>query len=277
MEEDLARYVTPEKEGRLQYLLFIDESGTECWNPRMSHDINERLLCLIGVIVRSDYYHNVFEGELLNLKKDVFGNPNIILHTNEIVRRKGPFSTLKDDKTDDKFQDQLKRLLSNSDFTVIAIGIDKDNHHVRYQERALNAYYYCFLMLLERFVFFLEKRNAVGRVFAEARNKEADKRLNNRYRQLFVEGTYYVTASQFRGRIQNKDKILFRTKTHKVAGLEVADILSRFAKKDVFRGYYSINTKWGTRLEEDIIQIIQKKYDKSPNGAIDGYGRKLIL
>jgi hypothetical protein len=43
-----------------------------------------------------------------------------------------------------------------------------------YQVWRYDPYYYCLALLLERFTFFLEQRNAVGDVLAESRGGKED-------------------------------------------------------------------------------------------------------
>ncbi len=88
----------------MKYRLYVDEVG----NPDLKSSENEehRFLCLTGVAFDLYYVSKVLFPELEKIKKDFFNShPDdpIIFHRKEILKRKPPFSALKDQAIRDSF------------------------------------------------------------------------------------------------------------------------------------------------------------------------------
>jgi len=110
----------------VKYRLYVDEVG----NPDLKSSENEehRFLCLAGVAFGLDYMADVLNPDLEELKKRYFdSHPDepVILHRKEIMHKKPPFSRLKDPEILKKFNEEIITKLTNWDYTVTAIIIDK--------------------------------------------------------------------------------------------------------------------------------------------------------
>lgn len=177
--------------------LYVDEVG----NPdlRSAEDPNHRFLSLTGVIFDLDYVAQNLYPEVEELKLKYFGShPDdpIILHRKEIVNRRYPFHALKDKNVEGRFNVELLRLLSNWEYTVITVVIDKKEHRDLYTTWQYDPYHYCLAVMLERFIFFLEETVDQGDVLAESRGGAEDMRLKKSYRLLYDKGTDYVESAR---------------------------------------------------------------------------------
>lgn len=83
-----------DEQSRLEYCLYIDESGDHVF--KRLEDPSHRFLGLLGVWFRQDEY-SAFADSWKKFKRGIFGSEDVVLHREDIVnraRRKGPFSAL---------------------------------------------------------------------------------------------------------------------------------------------------------------------------------------
>lgn len=173
----------------MKYRLYIDEVGNS--DMGASQDPNHRYLSLTGVILELGYVDQVVHPQLEDLKRRFFGShadEPVILHRKELVNRKPPFEALRNPDTESEFNRELLRLLREFEFTVITTVIDKLEHQQRYQAWRFDPYHYCLHVILERYVMWLRRRNAVGDVMAESRGGKEDLRLKKSFEKVWEEG-----------------------------------------------------------------------------------------
>ena len=116
-----------------KYRIYIDETGNS--DLKASGNQNHQYLCLAGVVMDLDYVQNVFQPKLEQLKKDFFNShPDepIIFHRKELMNAKYPFHSLKDENKKNEFNTAYLKLLSDTDFSIIAVLIDKLEHNEGY-------------------------------------------------------------------------------------------------------------------------------------------------
>lgn len=83
-------------------VLFIDESGDHSLDVI---DPQYPLFVLGGCVIDIDYHEKVVEPRLNQHKKNLFGRDDFILHTADIIRRRGIFQKL----TDKEFRERFYR------------------------------------------------------------------------------------------------------------------------------------------------------------------------
>lgn len=256
-----------------KYRIFIDESG----NPDMksSEDHNQRFLSLTGAIFDLKDIDNTLNIPFENFKNTYFSNqPDkpIILHRNEIVRRQGNFEVLKDVSIESNFNNDLLRLLKDLEYTVITVVIDKSEHLKKYSSWHYHPYHYCLMVLLERFILFLEEKKAKGDVMIEARGAKEDNELKKIYGNLYEKGTKFVDYGKFKNHLTSK-RLKVKPKKSNISGLQIADLLAHPSRKEILRWHgYGLKDKYD--FGNKVISIIKLKYYKASVNW--GFGRKFL-
>jgi len=195
-----------------------------------------RYLSPTGVVVEASYYREVFHPDFVSFRQSVLPHsPDdpIILHRRDIVRRRGPFSALRDPVRGQQFDDALVRFLESHEFELFTVVLDKQGHLVRY-ERPWEPYPYCLTVLLERFRGFLANRGlpSVGDVMAERRGKREDRALAAEYRRLYEGGTRYLAPKKMQAFLSSRE-LKLKDKSADVCGLQIADLLAHPCKQAV--------------------------------------------
>ena len=256
----------------MKYRIYIDEVG----NPDLesSDNPNHRFLSLTGVIIALDHVDKVIYPEMEALKKKYFlSHPDdpVIFHRKEMVNARGAFESLKDAEIKRLFDDELTSALADWDYVVVSVCIDKKAHREQYAAWRYDPYHYCLAVLLERYVFFLNRHDSDGDVMAESRGGKEDRRLKNSFARLWEKGTYYVEPAQFQRRLTSK-QLKVRQKANNVSGLQLADLLAHPSRNEIL-------AENGLRAEplppfaQRVIEILQDKYYQR-SGKI--HGKKLL-
>jgi hypothetical protein len=259
----------------LKYRLYIDEVG----NPGLttSEDPRHRYLSLTGVMMELGYVDQTVFPKLESLKKRYFqshADEPIILHRKEIVNKKYPFHSLRDEETRTAFDHDLLELLDELEYTIITVVIDKLEHKTRYSIWQQDPYHYSLRVLLERYVLLLKEFGMAGDVMAESRGGKEDIRLKRSYERVFQEGTEYVDSQMFEKYLSSR-QLKVKQKSNNIAGLQIADLVAHpsFRATLARKNRQSLSSNFGG----DIALILEnKKYYRSPSGKIEGWGRKWL-
>jgi hypothetical protein len=260
----------------MKYRLYIDEVGNPDTGVSLRNP-NHRYLSLTGVIFGLEYVKDYISPTLEELKSEYFGHhPDtpVILHRKELVNRKYPFHVLEDSKVEKSFNNHLLGLIKSFDYMALTVVIDKWEHVQRYQEWHRHPYHYCLMVLMERYARWLERRGAVGDVMAEARGKKEDKRLSREFAHIWEYGTLYVRPDRLQARLTSR-QLKVEPKTSNVAGLQFADLLAHPSYKAVLchHEHERLPDNFGGRIATILEDA---KYDRSPYGQVDGWGRKWL-
>lgn len=237
------------------YNLYIDESGD---HNLIQIDDQYPVFVLTGIIINEDYHNTSVTEEFKKIKREIFGNENIILHTADITRNKNGFEKLKETNFRNNFYEKLNSLLTGIDFKVIAATIKKKEYKQRYGIRAIDPYLFCLEVLIERFVYELRENNEKGIVIAEARNSLLDNQLEIAYLNIKVSGTRFIRPKEIKESIEG---FFIKKKEENIAGLQIADLTATPI------GRYVI----GKKVKKDF-EIVESKFRKNANGRYKGYG-----
>jgi hypothetical protein len=259
----------------MKYRLYIDEVG----NSHLESAGNplHRYLSLTGVILSLDYVQTTLHPEMEALKQQYFqSHPDepLILHRKELVNKDRPFENLRVPAIAKSFDRDLLSVLSQWDYVVITVTIDKLQHLQQYKVWRYDAYHYCLKVLLERYVQWLKRENGIGDVMAESRGAKEDKRLKKSFTRVHDDGSDFIAPEIVQSRLTSK-QLKVKPKSNNIAGLQLADLIAHpsFRSSVVRRNREKLPDNFGGRiasiLEDD-------KYYRSPSGKIDGWGRKWL-
>ena len=257
---------------RVKYRVYIDEVG----NPdlRSSDNPNHRFLSLTGVVVELAYVASVLHPEMEQLKTRYFDshpdNP-VILHRKELVNARDPFHALKDARVRAEFDGELLRHLGDWDYTVITVCLDKRKHKETYATWRYDPYHYCMAVLLERYVFLLNRRGARGDCMAESRGGKEDRRLKASYTRLWEQGTDFVEPGQFQQALTSR-QLIVKPKANNISGLQLADLVAHPSRNEVLHEQGLLHWRMG-RFAELVIPILAGKYDRMADKV---FGKKFI-
>lgn len=256
--------------------LYIDESGDHTY--REIDQPEKRYLSLIGCVFRmSDLAE--FTHELEELKYRHFGSyphrdPDepIILHRNDIINRRGPFSLLRNQEVEEAFNKDLLHMFKTAPYMIIAVVIDKKQHLERYGDFAFHPYHYCLTAILDRYCGYLNYFNCEGDVLAEARGGTEDTQLKSAYRRTYESGSL-LFRPPFHQKALTSKEIKLKPKKANVAGLQVADLLAYPVKQEMLLEKNRIPDP-GQIFGKEICVAIRSKYNRQKwTGQIWGYGK----
>ena len=257
-----------------KYRIYIDETGNS--DLKASGNQNHQYLCLAGVVMDLDYVQNVFQPKLEQLKKDFFNShPDepIIFHRKELMNAKYPFHSLKDENKKNEFNTAYLKLLSDTDFSIIAVLIDKLEHNEGYATWKYDPYHYCQEILVEHYRLFLHLNHFKGDVMIESRGGAEDMRLKKSFNNLIEKGTQYLKSEEIK-EVLTSTQLKVKPKNANIAGLQLADLLAHPIRRWIFNNILNIKEEKQTFADE-ILKIIEPKIFKYKEKII-GYGAKKL-
>ena len=204
-----------------EFYLFLDESKN---TPPSEY------FALGGFAVEKTVYQNEICPYMKKMKKDIFGDEDIILHETELrLARKESYRIMRKSEYRALFWKRMGELFDKWNITVFTAVINPKKYRATYQSEFLNdEYFVCLEVVLEKFAHFLEKENATGIVCIESQNLKADNRLRNHYGQLLKRGTRDLNNVALQQQIQG---LYFYQKADLNIGLQIADFVPNTLKK----------------------------------------------
>lgn len=256
----------------MKFRIYIDEVG----NPDLesSDNPNHRFLSLTGVILELGYVGSVVHPKMEALKVKYFAHhPDepVVFHRSEMLNALPPFQLLKDPEVRRSFDEDLLGLMSEWDYTVISVCIDKKRHKDTYTVWRYDPYHYCLMILLERYVFFLKRMQTHGDAMAESRGGNEDRRLKAAFLRLWNHGTDYVGPDQFQAVLTSR-QLKVKTKANNIAGLQLADLIAHPSRNEILNEQGLLQRQIAP-FANRVIEILSKKYDQE-GGRM--FGKKFI-
>ena len=240
-------------------ILFLDESGDQ---NLKAIDPNHPVFALVGCIFDSAYYQNVAVPSVENIKKEFFGNKEIILHSRDIRKQEQkPFLTLRNKERRRLFYEKWNQLVATLRFTALACVIDKKKLKNQYGDSAENPYHLSLSFLMERFSMHLRELGETGKIVIESRTTADNNRLYLAYSKIMLEGSAFMEAQEFQKRIE---KLEFVDKKQNIIGTQLADMLA-----------YPIATSILPNRDKRAFEIIKPKF-RAKSGKIEGFGYKVF-
>jgi len=259
------------------YRIYIDEVG----NHDLAHaeDPNQRFLSLTGVILESQYTGDVFQPEMVQLKREFFQqDPDepVIFHRKELVNKRRPFQALRNPDVEARFNTALLLALARWNYTVITVVLDKLEHRQRYQVWQFHPYHYCMTVLLERFVLFLHYSGHRGDVMVESRGGKEDNKLMESYSRLYQRGTDNIPINRWQACLTSHE-LKAKPKNANIAGLQLADLIAHPSRREILIEYQLVTDDRNVFGDQICAILRQSKYYRNRRtGQIEGYGKKLL-
>lgn len=200
-----------------KYVVYVDESGD---HSLKSIDETYPIFVLAFCVFHKRHYSEVIVPALQKFKFNHFGHDQVVLHENEIRRRKGPFNIFRDAAHQSSFLNELTEIIEFSNFVLISATIDKRALGKQHVED--NAYHIALGLCMETLHQFLaEKKQHEKRthVVVECRGAKEDKELELEFRRICDGNNRQNQALPF--------EILFADKKVMSSGLQLADLVAR--------------------------------------------------
>ncbi len=219
----------PELVHRDEYLVFVDECGAHTLS-RSAKDFGAFVLG--AVIVRRDDY-DAFQTRWVDWKRGTWGDELKKVHEPDVRRGTGPFWFNGDKTRREQALASLAETIEALDFLGIAVVIRRQAYLAEYGRERMDTtlpddiYHMAINFLSERLVIALDadRNGGRGRLIVESRGPLEDAKFQHEFARLHIDGTAYVSSKWFRSQLF--PGINFATKNDYLAGLEVADLLSR--------------------------------------------------
>lgn len=214
-----------EKADKSRYYLFIDECGD---HNLTKYDPGFPVFTLCGILV-SRKNLNALNKAFEELKIEIFGTKDIVIHSVDIRKWRGPFSVLADETLRMRFFEGIEKILSRTNvYVIVSCTILKEllsKFCVRGEDD--DVYGLSLSYLIERSVFCVDNENTEERpeisIVVERRGKNEDNKLFNYYNGLRNRGTKWVGADRLRARISDFG---FKNKKDNIIGLQIADLIA---------------------------------------------------
>jgi len=253
--------------------LYLDESGDHVYGKYVNW--GDRYLSLCGCIFEDSIYGG-FEIATNKLKLDNFNSSQIIFVRRNIIDKVGSFWVLRDEQRKDKFDKEMLEWIKLSSFTLVSVVIDKKTHQEKYGKMAFHPYHYSLSAMMERYCGWLDFHNRTGRIVAEARGKEDDRKLKTAYRHTYYQGTLFRRPDFFKNCLSTNE-ILIRPKSANIAGLQIADMIAYPSKREILIEKKQLINPTTETFSEKVCTVIQRKYNRRfYSRVVDGYGKVLL-
>lgn len=205
------------------YYLYIDECGDQNLD---SFSPTFPIFTLCGILVADDKVEQLNQ-QVKDLKKQFWGDKNIILHSRDIRKCQKGFEILFDLNIKQQFYEAINHILAqNNVYVIVNCSIMKEPY-IRQFGKLNDVYGQSLSFVIERAIFCVDNKvpEGEGRIHSivERRGKREDKALLGYYLQLLEKGTYWVDALRMKDRMESFE---FKWKSDDVIGLQIADLIA---------------------------------------------------
>jgi hypothetical protein len=206
----------------MKYYLFIDESGD---HGLVNIDQSFPVFVLCGILLSEKSYIEL-DGLMNSIKEEFWDGKKVIFHSRDIRKCQKEFQILLDDTIKQRFYQLINFMITSSSYNIIAAGIDKEKHIMKYGKLANNVYEIALSFLIERSIIRLDDFTQTDielEIIIEQRGKKEDSELKEYFNILMQRGTYFVESKRFK---KYQIKIDFRNKQSNINGLQLSDLLA---------------------------------------------------
>ncbi|NDL70168.1 DUF3800 domain-containing protein [Vreelandella alkaliphila] len=200
-----------------KFVVYVDESGD---HSLKSIDQTYPIFVLAFCVFHKRHYSEVIVPALQKFKFNHFGHDQVVLHENEIRRRKGLFNRFRNAGHQNAFLKELTQIIEFSNFVLISATIDK--RALGKQNVEDNAYHIALGICMETLHQFLREKGEHTKkthVVVECRGNQEDKELELEFRRICDGNNRLNQPLPF--------EILFADKKVMSSGLQLADLVAR--------------------------------------------------
>lgn len=205
-----------------KYYLYIDESGD---HGLVNLDMNFPVFLLCGVLIEEENY-KLIRSEINTVKKNFWGNKEVIFHSRDIRKCDKEFQILFDIDLKGRFYSQINAIIQNSKYRIIASAINKEKYIKTYGKLSNDVYELALSFIIERAVFCLDEKKDEEKqlgIIIEKRGRKEDKKLGEHFQRLMARGTSYVSAQRL---ADLNTSIYFKDKKENINGLQLSDLVA---------------------------------------------------
>jgi hypothetical protein len=232
-------------------IVYVDESGD---HGPVSAEFP--VFVLAFCIFDKHEYANTVTSYMHRLKFKHFGHDAVVMHERDIRKSTGPFTLLINPVARNAFLSDISVLIEKSPLVLIAAVIDKAKLAAQHAEPP-NPYHLALKFGLERIHRHRAGLHDEGKlhVVFESRGKREDEELELEFRRV-------CDANATGQRLEFE--AVFAKKEANHCGLQLADLVARPI------GRHFMNPGQSNRAYEQI----EKKFRRSPDGSVHGWGLK---
>ncbi|HCC08695.1 TPA: hypothetical protein DEP81_01795 [Candidatus Woesebacteria bacterium] len=141
-------------------ILSLDESGKASYNHK------SELFILSGVLI-DEKFKSKLDIKIRKLKKKYFNDEDIVFHSRDMHRKKGPFLALSDKRINIQFWSEFVSILNNPKISFLFVITNKKEARLRswLESTILKKSY---LQILESFKNHLQANNSYGKIVMES-------------------------------------------------------------------------------------------------------------
>jgi len=234
------------------FIVYVDESGD---HGLISIDKDYPIFVLSFCVFNKLNYSQKIVPELMNLKFKTFGHDMVILHEHDIRKKKGYFNTL-NESSRAKFLEELTDIIAGSDFTIVAIVIDKLELQQKYN-RPSHPYHLAMGLGLEQLFCLIKELNQADfltHIVFEARGPAEDREVQEEFIRIRSGDNRFKQPLPF--------EMIVVDKKINSEGLQFADVTARPI------GLSQLRPEQPNRAYE----VLKNKFYKSAAGSFLGYG-----
>lgn len=207
------------------YLVFVDESGD---HGLVTLDEDFPVFALVFCIISKHEYINSLVPAVQQLKIDIWGHDQVILHEHDIRKEKGLFAVLRSNKDlREGFYERISQIIADASITLITSIIDKPKLLSKYTN-PFNPYELALRFCMELTLKHLCRKGETGKrlhVLLEARGKSEDDQLELEFRRICGnQCDWHYKTFDFQ---KMKFEPLFVPKASNCTGLQIADLIAR--------------------------------------------------
>lgn len=235
-------------------LLSIDESG------KASYEHSSEVFVLSGVVM-PEKLKTKLDIQMRKLKKKFLSDEEIVFHSRDMARKKGPFAIFNDPKVETNFWSEFVSLVNNPDISLIFVVTNKSKAKaLRWHPKTILIKSY--LKILEDFIKQLKVGGHKGRVITES-DPSQDLYLINAHNRMFSigSGDGVIAPLEYRNSITSLSLV---SKSNLDPDVQIADALAAIAGLK-----YSLEIlkkkRRLSRAEQVKIRLINRKVEYSKN------------
>lgn len=207
------------------YIVFADESGD---HGLVSIDEQFPVFALVFAIMRkSDYIAQVMK-PYTELKFELWGHDQVILHESDIRKERGDFALLRTDRNlREQFYSRLTQIMAGADAKFVVSIIDKKKLTQRYRD-PFNPYELSLLFCLERTLRYLVRMGQAGKntcILFESRGRTEDDQLELEFLRIINGQSTWGYRSEDFSQLHFTHK--FISKKSNCSGLQFTDLAAR--------------------------------------------------